>query len=68
MLMNLLAVDLREHFGNLAVGGNAHAIQLALVGSGHQAVSCGSSLAIGGILLRDCLLYTSDAADDDRIV
>ena len=53
MLMNLLAVYLGQHFRNLAVGGNDHAIQLALVGSGHQTVSCGTSLAIGGILRRD---------------
>lgn len=56
MLMNLLAVYLGQHFRNLAVGGNAHAIQLALVLLGHTTVLGGACHRIGGVLRRDAQL------------
>ena len=53
MLMNLLAVYLGQHLGHLGIGsrvvrnglidGGAHAIQLGLIRSGHQA-SLGSGI------------------------
>ena len=64
--MNLLAVYLGQHLGHLGIGsrvvrnglidGGAHAIQLGLIRSGHQASLGSGSLVIGGILRRDAQL------------